>query len=159
MENTCKFVKTADADTMYTYESGMTDKLLAYEKNFESLRPRQQARLLWSRRFRRALRVSRTTQQELSKIINTPASSISSWANAVSMPKPYVMEKLSRFFGEDVTAWTEPEEKEDSAIKEASPVSTPSLTITEDEEALIRRVRRMSDEERAGLFMLIHVLR
>ena len=154
--------KNGDAVTIdfkRDHDPSMGDRLLKMEESFESLRPRAQARVLWARRFRRALRASQTSQQELGRIIGTPPSSISSWANAVSMPGPDVMDKLSKYFGEDVTMWTVPEETKEAPAWKTSVVTDPPLVLSEDEEALIRRVRRMSEEERDALFTLLHVLR
>ena len=151
--------KNGDAVTIdfkRDHDPSMGDRLLKMEQSFDELRPKAQARVLWAKRFRKALRASQTSQQELGRIINTPPSSISSWANAVSMPGPEAIEKLSEFFGEDVSLWTVPEKKDSWT---ASVVTTPPLVLSEEEEALIRRVRRMSEEERDALYTLLHVLK
>lgn len=137
-------------------DSGLTHRLAKMEEALDTLRPRQKARVLWAKRFRRAMSETGTTQQDLGRIIDTPPSSISSWANAVSMPGPDAMKKLSAYFEEDVTKWTEPEEREP---QEAPPAPISTLILSEEEEALVRRVRRMSEEERGALYTLLHVLR
>ena len=154
-------IKTKNGDEVVVekkpdHDTGMTNRLVKLEENFDSLRPRQKARILWAKRFRRALTESGTTQQDLGRIIDTPPSSISSWANAVSMPGPDAMKRLSAYFGTDVSRWTEPEE---APVQETPPAPVSTLTLSEDEEALVRRVRRMSEEERDALFTLLHVLR
>lgn len=155
-------IKTKNGDEVVVekkpgHDTGMTNRLVKLEENFDSLRPRQRARVLWAKRFRRAMSETGTTQQDLGRIIDTPPSSISSWANAVSMPGPDAMKRLSAYFGEDVTKWTEPEEA--PSVQETPPAPVSSLILSEDEEALVRRVRRMSEEERDALYTLLHVLR
>ena len=153
-----------DAEVVYVHEPGMTDRLLVYEQAFSKLRPKQQARILFSRRFRRALRASRTSQQQLAKNLDVSPSLISSWANAVSMPAEDILDKLTDFFGEDVREWThpEPEPIPQMVAEKSVPYSATgsvTMSVTKEEQALIQRVRRMSDEERDGLYALLHVLR
>ena len=146
-----------DVERQPAHGSGIPRRFAEMVENFDSLRPRQRARVLWAKRFRRAMSETGTTQQDLGRIIDTPPSSISSWANAVSMPGPDAMKRLSAYFGTDTSKWTEPEEA--PSVQEAPPAPASSLTLSEDEEALVRRVRRMSEEERDALFTLLHVLK
>lgn len=149
-------IQTDGLQIEYVQDPGMTDRLLSYEQKMDELSPKMQARLVWSKRFRRALKTRGMSQQALSDAVGVHPSLVSSWANAVSMPKNDVMQKLSVLFKEDVSKWTVPEKKE---VWTASVVTAQPLVLSEEEEALIRRVRRMSEEERDALFTLLHVLR
>ena len=150
-------IQADDLHIEYVRDPGMTDRLLAYEQKMDELSPKMRARLVWSKRFRRALKARGMSQQALSDAVGVHPSLVSSWANAISLPKTGVMEKLSDLFDEDVTKWTEPEEV--PSVQETPPAPVSSLILSEDEEALVRRVRRMSEEERDALYTLLHVLK
>lgn len=152
-------IQTDDLHIEYVRDPGMTDRLLSYEQKMDELSPKMRARLVWSKRFRRALKARGMSQQALSDAVGVHPSLVSSWANAISLPKSEAMQKLSDLFEEDVSKWTEPEDKEDLPVWKASVVTAQPLVLSEDEEALIRRVRRMSEEERDALFTLLHVLK
>ena len=167
------------------YEIGLTERLATYEEKFNTLRPRQQDRVVFARRFRQALREKKVSQKALSETLGVSSSLVSQWANAISAPANDQVRALSDFFGEDVSAWATPDspdyvtsdgmhvevmtppveyrasaESGISMVGEApASYGVPALTLTEEETALIHRVRRMSQEERDALYILLHVLR
>ena len=157
-------------------DPGLTDTLKRYEKYFTTLSPRKQSRVVFSRKFRQALRVSGISQKELAKIIGVSAPLVSGWANAQSMPSSEHLAKLSEVFGTDVNEWTEPPSMVEAARKpaesgkiselmaqhtmsqrEKEEMEISSVPITTGEKMLIYRVRRMSQAERDALYTLLHV--
>lgn len=154
-----------DFDATYDFELGMSKRLKQYRDTFSELTPRKQARFLFAQNFIRALRISGLSQKELSGMLGASASLISGWANAVSMPSGKHLAKLSEIFNTDVTAWMKHPPvpftpATFSGNQDSCNVSNSvTMTVTPDEEALIQRVRRMSEDERSALYTLFHVLR
>ena len=162
------------------------NRLLAYRDALQSLSPNQRARVNFARTFRSRMQETDMTKTQLAEQLGVSSSLLSAWTSGVSLPRPDTMRKLSEFFGEDVSLWatdktaapprTEPSGtvEEPAAQYEYPPHTTlagmvgepvvqytaaPRTELTDDELALVQRVRRMSDEERDGLFALLHVLR
>ena len=142
------------------------ERVKKYNEAMLRLSPRQRERVVFARSFRFAIRCTGITQKDLAETLGVSQALVSSWASAVSLPNAEQMEKLSDIFDDNVALWAkydrplpqDPQEAEVQIDTTAAP-SIPALVITDDEIALVQRVRRMSQEERDALFTLLHVLK
>ena len=123
------------------------------EKKTRSAKQKQE-RELFAMALRRELRRAGRSQKQVAEAVGVSPSLVSSWCNGLCLPSGPQLQMLSILLDRDVSAWIDTAK----SIVEPSPQTT-KPAFTPEEEALINRVRRMSDEERDGLYALLHVLR
>lgn len=141
----------------------LDERIKKFDESMLQLSPRQRDRVAFARMFRFCLKALGISQKKLAEKLGVSQALISSWASAASLPNAEQTEKLSEIFNDNVALWS----KYDRPLPEYPPedynqigiVSVPGFTLTDDEIALVQRVRRMSEDERAALYTLLHVLR
>ena len=147
-------------------DPNIVERVEKYNEEISRLSPRQRERVSFARCFRFALKCLGIAQKDLAEMLGVSQALVSSWRSAISLPNAEQMEKLSDIFDDEVALWAkydrplpqDPQEAEVQTDTTEAP-SVPALVITDDEIALIQRVRRMSQEERDALYTLLHVLR
>ena len=154
---------------LYASAPDIDERLKKFDAAMLQLSPRQRDRVIFARMFRAEMKGLGITQKKLAETLGVSRALVSSWASAVSLPNEAQTEKLSEILDTNVALWARydlplPRDPQEAEVQSDAPditetPSVPGIVITDDEIALIQRVRRMSQEERDALYTLLHVLR
>lgn len=145
------------------FRPGIMEESGCHENRITRFSLRRQACEMFAQNLVVAMHTAGLSQTDLARILEIKASSVSAWANASTMPSAKNLSKLSRFFKTDASAWSKQPPVIDRPCTDScgpascNPADSVTISVTADEELLIRRVRRMSEDERSALYTLFHV--
>ena len=145
------------------FKSGIMEESDCHESRITRFSLHRQACEMFAQNLVVAMHTAGLSQTDLARILEINASSVSAWVNASTMPSVKNLSKLSGFFKTDASAWSKQLPVIDRPCTDncgptsCNPADSVTISVTTDEELLIRRVRRMSEDERSALYTLFHV--